>query len=49
MTDRHAWLEQAAQQVRNWREEDRRNGIIWNDGQSQEARVLANNRPANLK
>lgn len=26
----YAWIEAGAQQVRQWREEDENNGIIWN-------------------
>lgn len=33
---RHAWLERAAEQVRQYREEDRTNGIIWADEQDNE-------------
>lgn len=29
----HAWLTTAADQVRQWRDEDRRNGIVWEDQQ----------------
>ena len=36
--ERHAWLSVAAEQVRRWREEDRRNGIIWADEQQSTAR-----------
>jgi hypothetical protein len=28
---RHEWLFEAGEQVRQWREEDRRNGIEWGD------------------
>ena len=26
---RHAWLSEAAEKIRRWKEEDRRNGIPW--------------------
>lgn len=29
--ERHQWLFEAGEQIRKWREEDRRNGILWND------------------
>jgi hypothetical protein len=29
--DRFAWMERAAEQIRQWRAEDEANGIFWND------------------
>jgi hypothetical protein len=43
---RHAWLSTASRQVRQWKEEDARNGQPWGEENNPREAGVANNAPA---